>query len=410
MRNMIIHSVNVQEGIGNATIKNKNVKIENGEISNISKGSVLDAKDYCEFEIIDGSDKTLMPGLIFAHTHIGYDNVSGPKDVLFKQPPIRLAFIASQYANNALKLGYTTMIGAGSICRLDVHMKEAIESGLYQGPKLMPASRDLMVAGPLGRRNKDKVAHIPSDFMPIICDSKEVREAVIKEIDDGAEIIKTFATGDDQFPNADSQEELFSLEELEETVKTAHERNTLVRCHARGKGGIENAISAGVDIIDHASYADDQCLQQILEKGISIVPSYYQPKRYLEQGHKYGRHPEESNFHLEVKNTARMLPIAESMGINIAVGDDFGFAWTPHGSYHKELIAYQEELNIPAATIIKWATSNGAKMVGLDREVGKIKVGYKADMILLNEDPAEDINALTRSIDSVFIDALKVRH
>lgn len=409
MCNMIIHSVNLQEGIGNETEINKNVQIENGIIVKISEGVPIVDSDYPEHKVIDGRGKTIMPGLVFAHTHIGYDNVAGAREVLFKHPPIRLAFIASQYANNALRLGYTSMIGAGSICRLDVHMKEAIESGLYQGPKLFPASRDLMVAGPLGRRNSDRVAHIPADYMPIISECDEVSEAVNKEIDDGAKVIKTFATGDDQFPNASSQEELFTLDELKESVQTAHKRDVLVRCHARGKGGIKNAIEAGVDIIDHASYADDECLNQILQKNISIVPSYYQPMRYLEEGHKYGKHPEESDFQLEVDNTARILPIAEEMGINIAVGDDFGFAWTPHGSYHEELIAYQEKLKIPAKTIIKWATHNGAKMVGFEEEVGRLKEGLKADLILLNEDPALDIKALSRSIETVYIDGQEVR-
>ncbi len=401
MQSVVIRNVGLQRGLGWKTEPPTDVYITNGRIQRIASGNSLPA--YQNVNTIDGTNKILMPGLIFAHTHIAYDNVCGARDVLFKHPLIRLAYIAAKVAKRATQLGYTTMIGAGSISGLDVYLKEAISSGLFDGPQIIPCSRDIMAAGPLGKRSKEKVAHIPADYMPVLTEIDEIDAAVNREIDDGAVILKTFATGDDQFPNANSNEELFVFEELLRMVQIARQRNVLIRCHARGLSGIKNAIKAGVDIIDHATYADQESLDNILANNISIVPSYYQLKQYLENGHKYGKHPEESNFSLEIENTTKFLPVAEKMGINIAVGDDFGFAWTPHGTYHEELLSYQNQLNIPAEIIIKWATLNGAKMINAEARIGSLEEGKQADMILLSADPAKDIGVLSTHIEQVFI-------
>jgi imidazolonepropionase-like amidohydrolase len=403
LSHFVIYNVGVQEGVGRATLLGKNLYVKNGKIEKICDVNNQTISDLGDINIIDGSGKTLIPGLVFAHTHIAYDNVCGAGDVLFKHPLTRLSFIAAKVAKKAAQLGYTTMVGAGSVACIDVYLKEAIEGGLFDGPNLIPCSRDIMAAGPIGSRNREKVAHIPTDYMPVIVDDEEINQVVNREIDDGAKIIKTFATGDDQFPNARSGEELFSLAELKQIVAIAHGRSTLVRCHARGLSGIKNAIEADVDIIDHCSYADLESLDLIKKNNISIVPSFYQPLQYIANGSQYGKHPEESDFHLEVQNTMNFLPQAETMGINIAVGDDFGFAWTPHGTYHQELIAFQEKLNIPAVTIIKWATSNGAKMIGDDQRIGQLRDGLQADMILLSADPSLDIRALANNIEKVFI-------
>lgn len=401
MQSFVIRNVGIQRGLGLKTEPPMDVYIAEGKIQRIASSNSLPI--HQNEVTIDGTNKFIMPGLIFAHTHIAYDNVCGAKDVLFKHPLIRLAYIAASVAKRAAQLGYTTMVGAGSISRLDVYLKEAIGSGLFDGPQIIACSRDIMAAGPLGKRSKEKVAHIPADYMPVLTELDEIDAAVNREIDDGAEILKTFATGDDQFPNANSQDELFDFEELLRMVQIARQRNVLIRCHARGLSGIKNAIKAEVDIIDHATYADQESLDKILANNISIVPSYYQPKQYLANGHKYGKHPEESNFYLEVENTTKFLPIAENMGINIAIGDDFGFAWTPHGTYHEELISYQKQLSIPAEIIIKWATFNGAKMIKAENRIGSLEEGKQADIILLSADPAIDISVLSTNIEQVFI-------
>lgn len=408
MRPLIITHVGVQQGLGLPTLADRMLRVDDGVITAIDAAGECSPELRATCDVIDGTGKTLMPGMVFAHAHIAYDNVRGAREVLFKNPPTRAAYLAAGVAKRALHAGYTTMVGAGSICGIDVFLREAIRQGLFVGPRLIPCSRDLMAAAPLGKRSREKVAHIPRDYMPIIVEDDELEASVIKEIDDGAEIIKTFATGDDQFPNARSQDELFSREELAKIVSLAHARGIMVRCHARGRQGILNALDAGVDIIDHATYMDERCLERIKAQQVTIVPSYYQPIRYLAEGAQFGRDPGDSQFQQEIDNTASFLPTAEQMGITIAVGEDFGFAWTPHGTYVEELICYATQMRIPPVTILKWATSNGARMIRQDNHIGHLGKGQIADMILLSEDPSVRIQSLKTAIERVFIAGVQV--
>jgi imidazolonepropionase-like amidohydrolase len=237
----------------------------------------------------------------------------------------------------------------------------------------------------------------PHDLMPVVDTVQEMIDTTNEQIDQGAQVIKTFSSGDDTYPNADSHEILYTLEELRAVVATAHPRGVRVRAHSRGLEGIRNAIAAGVDIIDHASYADEPALERIAAQGIFIIPSLYQPKQLLEHGPEFGKSPEfmeRLEYQAEIDNTLWMLPKAVEMGIPIVAGDDFGFAWTPHGTYAQELATYVEMTGIPSRTVLSWATSNGAALAGRGDEAGVIAPGRLADLAVIDGDPAEDIRVL----------------
>jgi imidazolonepropionase-like amidohydrolase len=228
---------------------------------------------------------------------------------------------------------------------------------------------------------------------------EEMAEYVKGEIAQGAEIVKVFSSGDDTFPNGRSHELLFTAQELVIAARTAHENGARIRAHSRGLQGIRNAIAAGVDVIDHATYADDAALEAIAEQGIFVVPSLYQPHMLLSTGAKHGKTPEflESlEFQAEIENTLRILPLMVEMGIPVVAGDDFGFAWTPHGDYAKELQAYVDLAGIPAPTVLTWATANGARLAGRGDDAGTVQRGRLADLVVTDGDPAQDISVLSR--------------
>lgn len=131
-------------------------------------------------------------------------------------------------------------------------------------------------------------------------------------------------------------------------------------------------------MIDHATYADDAALEAIAERGIFVVPSLHQPHRLLTTGTAHGKTPEyleTLEFQAEVENTLRILPLMVEMGIPIVAGDDFGFAWTPHGRYAEELETYVSMAGIPAPTVLTWATANGARLAGRGGEAGTVQPG-----------------------------------
>ena len=397
-RKILLHHATVQEGLGGASLPDHSVLISGDGIEAVLPAAQAPA-DSPDIDVFDLSGRAVMPGMTLGHTHIAYLDILDGREMLFKYSVPEIAASAASNANRMLALGYTAFVGAGSVAGIDMALRRAVDAGRLTGPRITPCSRDLMVSGPPERRNGEVAKRIPSDLMRLADTAEEMASYVAGEIAEGAEIVKVFSSGDDTFPNARSHELLFSAEELVVATRTAHELGARVRAHSRGLAGIRNAIAAGVDVIDHATYADDAALEAIAERGIFVVPSLHQPHRLLTRGTEHGKTPEylESiEFQAEIDNTLRILPLMEEMGVPIVAGDDFGFAWTPHGSYAEELETYVTMAGIPARTALKWATSNGAKLAGRGDVCGTIQPGQLADIVITSEDPAEDITVLSR--------------
>ncbi|WP_369213798.1 amidohydrolase family protein [Streptomyces flavofungini] len=397
-RKTLLHRATVQEGLGKASLPHHSVLIDGDRIEAVMPEGLapVHAPDV---DVLDLAGRTVMPGMTLGHTHIAYLDVLDGREMLFKYSIPEVTLGAAANTTNLLGLGYTGFVGAGSVSGIDMALRRAVDSGRLRGPRITPCSRDLMVSGPPERRNPDVKKRIPSDLMRLADTPEEMAEYVAGEIAQGAEIVKVFSSGDDTFPNGRSHELLFTAEELVIAARTAHEHGAKVRAHSRGLGGIRNAIAAGVDVIDHATYADDAALDAIAERGIFVVPSLYQPHMLLTTGTEHGKTPEyleTLEFEAEVENTLRILPLMVEMGIPVVAGDDFGFAWTPHGTYAKELELYVTMAGIPAPTVLTWATANGARLAGRGDTAGTVQPGRLADLVVTDGDPAEDITVLSR--------------
>ncbi|GAA0799411.1 amidohydrolase family protein [Spirilliplanes yamanashiensis] len=395
-RPLLLHDVTVQEGLGRASVPGRSVLVRGDTIEAVmAAGEAPVDSPGVDVRVLTGH--TVMPGMTLGHGHIAYKDVITARDTMFKYTLPEVTLIAAEHARQMLRLGYTGLVGAGSVGGIDMALKRSIAAGRIVGPRITACSRDLMVSAPPQRRNPAVGKKFPADLMPIVDTVEEMVERTTKEIDEGAQIIKTFSSGDGTYPNADSHEILYTLDEIKAVVATARPRGVLVRAHSRGIDGIRNAIAAGVDVIDHASYADEAALHAIAEQGIYIVPSLYQPRQLLDYGGDFGKSQEyldKTEYEAEVANTLWLLPKAVELGIRIVAGDDFGFAWTPHGTYAQELAMYVELAGIDAPTVLTWATSNGAALAGRGDTAGVVAAGRLADLVVTDGDPAEDIRVL----------------
>ncbi|MFB7513013.1 amidohydrolase family protein [Streptomyces sp. NPDC056144] len=397
-RKTLLHRATVQEGLGRASLPRRSVLLDGDRVEAVLPEDLapLHAPDI---DVLDLDGRTVMPGMTLGHTHIAYLNVLDGREMLFKHSVPEVTLAAARNATALLALGYTAFVGAGSVAGIDMALRKAVDSGDLLGPRITPCSRDLMVSGPPERRNPEVAKRIPTDLMRLADTPEEMAQYVAGEIAQGAEIVKVFSSGDDTFPNGRSHELLFTPEELIVAARTAHEHGARIRAHSRGLAGIRNAIAAGVDVIDHATYADDAALDAIAERGIFVVPSLYQPHMLLTTGTEHGKtteYLESLEFEAEVANSLRILPLMVERGIPVVAGDDFGFAWTPHGTYAKELELYVTMAGIPAPTVLTWATANGARLAGRGDEAGTVQPGRLADLVVTDGDPAADITVLTR--------------
>jgi imidazolonepropionase-like amidohydrolase len=397
-RKTLLHRATVQEGLGKASVPRRSVLIDGDRIEAVLPEDLAPLHSP-DVRVVDLDGRTVMPGMTLGHTHIAYLDVLDGREMLFKYSVPELTLAAAENTTRLLSLGYTAFVGAGSVSGIDMALRKAVDSGRLRGPRITPCSRDLMVSGPPDRRNPEVKRRIPTDLMRLADTPEEMAAYVATEIEQGAEIVKVFSSGDDTFPNGRSHELLFTAEELKIASRTAHEHGARVRAHSRGLDGIRNAIAAEVDVIDHATYADDAALEAIADRGIFVVPSLFQPHKLLTTGTRHGKttdYLETLEFQAEIDNTLRILPLMVEMGIPVVAGDDFGFAWTPHGSYAEELETYVTMAGIPAATVLTWATANGARMAGRGDDAGTVQAGRLADLVITGDDPAEDITVLSR--------------
>jgi imidazolonepropionase-like amidohydrolase len=185
-------------------------------------------------------------------------------------------------------------------------------------------------------------------------------------------------------------------DEMKAAADTAHERGKKIRGHIVSKRGIMAGLDAQLDVIDHADMMDDECIERLVKQGAFVTPSLYFPFMVVEEKRRTGRSGWGGADEMErgLENARRTLPKANAAGVKFVVGDDFGTSAMPHGEYAKELEAYVKGAGLSPLEVIKWATHNGAELLGMKNDLGTIESGKLADLLVVNGDPSDDITVL----------------
>src|SRR5262249_49643846 len=208
----------------------------------------------------------------------------------------------------------------------------------------------------------------------------DFRRGIREEIRRGAEIIKIFLTPGHGVASRSVSMEL-TRDELAAAIETAHERGAKVRAHIANKPTILTALELDIDVVDHGDGLDEECIERLLEKGAFLVPSMLWPYRMGEAYHT----PYARALEAEAAAMLKILPVANRAGVKLLIGDDFGGgAVLPHGPYADELDFYVNVAGIPALDVLRWATRNGAELMGRSHELGRIKPGMLADLLIVD--------------------------
>ncbi len=327
--------------------------------------------------VVDLGGRTLMPGMVLGHFHPAYSVAHSPTDA----PESKQAIWAQGNAMKLLKCGYTAGVGAGTFFDIDARLADAIDSGMVDGPRLIPASRAI-TPGPVGSVEREASPYIE-------CHGAEaVRAAVEKEIERGAKIIKLFGASGHALLGAGAM----SKEELRAAVEVADAHGVRTRAHVCGRDKVLECVEVGIHIIDHADGMDDTCIQAFLDNDCFVLPSLYMGWRSKVDPSLPGA---ELFFPEDFDYMRSMLPEAVEAGVKFVPGDDYGFGPLDHGDYPGELVCYVEECGIEPLEVIKWATRNGGELTGIEG-LGTIAPGNLADMVIVDGDPSSDINVLTQ--------------
>ncbi|HSF99803.1 MAG TPA: amidohydrolase family protein [Vicinamibacterales bacterium] len=347
--------------------------------------------------IIDLRTSTALPGLIDSHTHITSQGTGNAMIRAVTEMPVDAAVKSTVYARRTLMAGFTTIRNVGADGGADVALKRAIDGGLLAGPRIWTARTTISITGGHGDQGglRPDLWVAPTWMDGIVDGADEARKAVRYQHKYGADLIKITATGGVLSIGDSGDAQQFTDAEMEAIVEAAHLLGIKVAAHAHGKQGIIAAIKAGVDSIEHGTYADDEAFAAFREHGTYLVPTIIAGKTVAEMATIPG------HFHPTVEEkAARIGPLIQDMfrrayaaGVRIAFGTDSGVS--THGENAREF-GYMVEAGMPPIEAILSATRAAADLLGAADHIGSIQPGRFADVIAVAGDPVADIAELRR--------------
>ena len=339
---------------------------------------------------IDLSNSTILPGLIDAHVHLTSDASINGYDSLSRSS-IRNALYGTYSAGLTLRSGFTTVRNVGAVAYGDVALRDSIVDGEVAGPRMIVAGQSLGITG----------GHCDNNLLPAEYDFNAggvadgpwaVRQKVRENNKYSADLIKFCATGGVMSKGTSLGAQQFTQEEMNAIVDEAHTLGMKVAAHAHGTNGIQAAIRAGVDSVEHASILDDETIRLALEYGTALVMDIYVSNYILETGAEVGMLEESLAKEREVGQVQReSFQRAHAAGVNIVFGSDAGVY--PHGLNGRQF-SKMVEFGMSPMQAIQAATLKAAALLGLENQVGTLNEGAYADLIAVQGNPLENVSLL----------------
>jgi len=389
----VIHAGTLIDGRNDEVRTEVSVVVVDGRIESIEDG-YIEAVDADR--VLDLKAHTLMPGFMDMHTHLTGE--MGPKayEEGFRMNPSDIALRSTVYAMRTLRAGFTTVRDLGDRERVSISLRDAIDRGWVQGPRIFTAGKAIGTTGghadPTSGLNRVLMGD-PGANEGVVNGAESARHAVRQRYKDGSDLIKITATGGVLSTARNGQNPQFMDDELEAIIETANDYGFHVAAHAHGAEGMKRAIRAGVHSIEHGTFMDDEAIKLFKKHGTWYIPTILAGNYVAEKAEIDGFFPE------VVRPKAREVgpqigdtfAKAVAAGLNIAFGTDCGVS--PHGSNAGEF-ALMVAGGMSPMDAIRAATLRGAELLGIEDELGTVETGKIADLVAVDGDPLQDISRL----------------
>lgn len=392
MKPILFRGASVWDGSGTPAFPG-DVLVENGRIKSIARmPSRLSTEGTT---VIEARSRTLMPGLVEGHAHISFGGAVNDSD-LGNIPPEEHVLLTVRNAKTLLDHGFTSAYSAAtSKLRLDVVIRNAVNAGQFPGPRIRAASPEITVTGGLGDERK---AHMYYESFGLIADGKEeLTKAVRLCCREGVDNIKLNISGDDLSPAAHGGLTVMREEEVQTAVSVARDFGKKVNCHARAAESVKRAVRCGVDVIYHCESADQEAIDLLesVKDRIFVGPAIGIIYSTLYEGEQFGFYRDSEvgrKMQRTIDNTAAVYTELRKRGVRILIGGDYGFAQSPQGQNARDLKHFVDLLGFTPSEALQCGTRIGGQVMGLCNELGQIKEGYIADLLLVDGDPLEDLD------------------
>lgn len=383
MRSKLFYGFSYIDVINKKVIENYYIKVCNGIIVEMDSAQQLSEAE--KNTGVNMGSQLLCPGLFNIHTHVLSTPIAAPAS-LNTEEPAKFALRGYKHLLQYLESGVTFVRDLNGRKQAEIELRNAIREGILIGPHYQVCRQCLVMTGGHGSNTGFE------------CDGEaECAKAARTQIKYGADFIKIMATGGIMSEASEKNSEL-SEAEMRAAIQVAHLAGKKTATHAHGSQGILNAVKAGIDSVEHGTYLTDEIIELMKEKGTALVPTLTVSANLLSADRLDGV----ASFQIEKSKRAHEAHIrsfckAWEAGILIGLGTDAGTPLNPHTDTWKEFNE-MVKLGCDPLDVMRVGTIQSAKIVGMDKELGSLEVGKRADFIVLKENPAVNINTLKNPV------------
>lgn len=391
MDNILIRGASIWDGSGEAAFAG-DLLVEGERIRRVSRQVGELPTEGCE--VIDAKGLFLMPGMTEGHAHLSFEGVTQTEDLITPSPEEH-ALITARVAERLLDHGFTSAWGASEAkLRLGVAVRNQVNAGNLPGPRIRAGSLEITVTGGMGDESRSHNPRIgPSE---IVDGPEEMRKVVRTACREGCDNIKLDVSGDPFYPNTPADTTPMTLEEVRMAVDTARAFGRKVNAHVRSIGGIKTCLEAGVDVLFHCEYTDEETLDlmEAAKDRIFVVPTISLFHTMMHEAEPWITADVARAMGIDqlLEASQQTHTALRKRGIRHVIGGDYGFAWSPNGSNARDIRFFVDYYGYTPAEALRCATSVGGAMMtmGTDEKLGELKEGYLADLLLVDGDPSDD--------------------
>lgn len=396
MDRTLITNTTILDGSGVAPFGG-DVLVEGQRIVAVQRGGGLPRGDA---RVVDGAGATLMPGLIEPHGHLSYPDAAS--NAAFTQlPPEEHVLVTMRNARTVLDCGYTSVLsGAAAKPRLDIVIRNEIEAGRIPGPRYLANGPEITVSGGLGDENELHLPYYETPTFAWVADGPDaIRKVCRLLVREGVDLLKLNVSGHTGPRHNRADRAVMTDAEVGAAMEIAQATGVRVCAHARSADSVKLCVRHGIGIIYHANFSDEEALD-LLEANRDwcfVVPALSLMYQACHAGGEWGFTPamvRERGLERELEVSVETMGRMRKRGIRVLPGGDYGFAWNPHGTYARDLLLFVDVLGFTPMETLVAATRWGGEIMGRPDELGQVKPGYLADLLLVDGDPLADIKRL----------------
>jgi imidazolonepropionase-like amidohydrolase len=395
MSKIAFTNVNIFDGSGEDTFLGE-VLVEGQRIVDVVRAPQHVNTDGAR--VIDGKGRFLMPGMTEAHTHFSWNDQPSLAAIQFMPPEEHILWCV-RVAKRYLDMGWTSAIGAAAAKpRLDVVLRNAVNAGEFPGPRYLAGSQEITTIGALGDNSLPHMKFDELSFGSVCTGPEEIRKSARTFIKYGVDHLKINLSGE-YIAGIAAEQSPFAEDEVAMLATEAHRYGKRIAAHARSAESVKQCVRHGIELIYHASFADEEALD-LLEANKDkhfVAPGIAWLVRTNFNASEYGITPavaEAMGYKRELEIAAETLQKMHRRGIRILPGGDYGFAWMPHGTNANDLQYFVDYIGMTPSEALRAATQLGGQVMQRPNDLGMLRPDYLADLVLVDGDPLKNLALL----------------